>query len=144
MTLALIFKRPGLYLGSAFSTIDEFRIFVTAMGLLAEGSNLPEDEKLALRLFNGFVYHHLHGHLKNCSWAHDLLSRHGDHGVAIKAAMILFLEFAKMLRERGTEQVSEVLALAHSIEVINPAGRPERLERLISEAISIHSDEIGE
>lgn len=143
MTLADIFRRPGLYLGSGFSTIDEFRIFIAAMGLLGEGSSLPKEEQIALRSLNEFICRHLHGYFKNCSWGYDLLSRHGDHDVAIKAAMILLLEFAGMLRERGTEQVLEVLELAPSIESINPTGRPERLERLIDEATSIHSNGIG-
>lgn len=141
MTIADIFKRPGLWLGTGFSTIDEFHIFMCTMGIhQVEGWKLPKEEGIALRVFDEFVCRHLHGHFKGCKWRYDLLSEHGDHELAIKAAMILFLELAKMLREKGTDQVREVMELVPSLEHINPNGRPERLERLIAEAISLHSN----
>jgi hypothetical protein len=137
MTVAHIFKRPGLYFGKGFSTVDEFAIFVNTLSLASDGCHLPEEEAVAIWRFNEFASRHLHGHFKG-SWHYDLLARYMDQDTAIKAAMILLLQFAEMLRERGVGQVSEIMELAPSLPAPNPNRPTGQLERMIDQAIAIH------
>lgn len=136
MTLAQVFKRPGMYLGSDFSTIDEFHIFINTLGIFRTAGPLPDDEQVALRWYPRFVCHNLRGEWKGC-WQYDLLSEYGDHRTAIKAAMILYLEFAALLRERGIENLDEIVESATSLGHIGTHSTPDRLEVLIDEAIGL-------
>ena len=128
-----------MYLGTGFSTIDEFAIFVNTTSVMADENRLPREEAVAAWRFNEFVTRHLHGHFKASCWRYDLLARHQGHEEAVCAAMILFLKFAAMLRERGVDRVQEIMELAPSAEHFSPLWPLGELERLVDEAIAIHS-----
>ncbi len=143
-TIAHIFKRPGLYFGRDFATIDEFAIFVNTLGLMVGADHLPEEELMAALGFNEFICRHLHGHFKNTIWQYDLLAEYRNHATTIEAAKILLLRFAAMLREKGVERFQEVVESASSMRSPNPnrradpGGMPEELANLIAEATAVH------
>jgi len=136
MTLAEVFKRPGMYLGSDFATIDEFYVFINTLECFRRADLFSDDENAALRWFPRFVCHHLNGEWQGC-WQYDLLSEYSNHRTAVKVAMILYLEFAAMLRERGVENLDEIVESAPSLAPIGAYSKPDRLETLIEEAIRL-------
>ena len=131
MTIAHIFKRPGLYLGTGFNTIDEFRIFMSSISFVDRFS--PE-EQAALRAYPEFVVRYYHGSFENRSWPLELLYDHRDHDAAIKAGMIMFLKLVSLIREKGGDHLPLVLQSAQELGRFNPHSPPDRLESLIDDA----------
>jgi hypothetical protein len=62
MSLASVFKRPGMFFGQNFSTIDEFCIFMNTMSCFGDKENLPPEEVTAIRCYHEFACRHLHGY----------------------------------------------------------------------------------
>ena len=134
MTIAHIFKRPGLYLGAGFNTIDEFRIFMSSISFV---DRFSQEEQAALRAFPEFVVRYYHGSFENRSWPLELLYDHRDHDTAIKAGMIMFLEFTSLIRQKGVDHLPLVLQSAQELGHINPFSPSDRLESLIDDAIAL-------
>jgi len=136
MTLAHVFKRPGVYFGTDFKTIDEFCIFMNTMSCLGDREMLPPEEVTAVRSYHEFACRHLHGYYKDCSWRYELLARSRDHESAVESAMLLYLDFVELLREKGTGQLREIMEQAASLELMGGARGRDRLVKLREAAIS--------
>jgi len=133
MTLAQVFKRPGLY-GAEFTTVGEFKIFINTLAVF-QNNHFPQEENLALRKYGEFVVRHFNQEFKNICWSLELLYEYRNHDAAIKAGMIFLLEFASSIRKSGEQNVEDILRSAHTIGHVNP----NRLHNLIEKTIEYHN-----
>ena len=136
MTIAHIFKRPAMYIGTGFETLDEFRIFMATLAFFG-AKNFSAEEDLAIRSLSEFVVRHYYGAFENRSWAEELMKDSEDDVSAIYAGMIFVLELAEMFRSKGRERLDEIFDAAPDFKLVSSDVRLSRLEELIDRSIQL-------